>query len=1017
MRPLHAALLLIALAVLFGGAYFVIRGDRSPAGVASAAPPSAVVPDAAPHPAVELAAPEDAPGAHPASTRDAAAPEVAAREAARAPRAAEARGTALAGRVVDPFGNGVADAVLYAAPPTPWSEDTPLDELDPERMPWLRRSEAHAGADGRFRIAVEDVARTRLAVRAAGFVPYDGEMAVDMGGERDVGDLALEESVVLEGRVVDASGRGVAQAEIRRASEGRLEWELSMQFGPLLATTDAQGRFRIDQLGAGPWRVRIRSDTHPDAIEHGETTRAGERVTGLEFALEDGLEIHGRLVGATPDELRDVAVAVTPDRDLGFTEPGAKPDTRRRAPVDDAGGFVVRGLRAGERYRLQGRQSGPDGLELFGRSVTEPAVAEAGARGVELLHRPETALVFQVVDDVTGLPLERFDVAAGTRFPMPLRDDAGRTVREHPEGRVRFTDLRLGTGREHAVVKVDATGYEPWEQKDVALTAGVDNDLGIVRLKRAPVVVVHVVDAARGTPVEGARVSLATLRDEPADGGATFTQDVSVDFDSDLDQGDLDPPLAFGPARRTRTDAQGVARLTSFAGQRAQVSVRAKGYAPYRSEPVELPATGDWRHEVRLGPGGTVIVRVQDSEGRPVQGARVQHEGPGGAQVAFAMSGSGPPTTDAEGEIVFENLEPGRHAFRPGASEDGAVAFNAGGAAVSVVQRVRGGAAAKRSDDWVEVELAAGAVETVTLTAKSRGGLSGHVTEAGVSLAGATVALVDADASGDALAGLPGLRGGDPEVRTNGSGEYRLDDLEVGDYTLRVTHPARAMAYDVPVEIVEGQGELDVDLPVSLVRGRVTGPDGKPLAGVRVQAERNEGGPRRVMRQVVFMTDGGDAHGGILDGSGSFEPVRTDADGLYELRGVQHDVDLVVKASGDGVQPGSSKPVRLAAGEIVEGIDIALEAGGTLPVAVERADGSPGGMCLVQATFVDGGGVEPKTGFTGQSGSTKLDGLKPGRWRLTCQPMAFAGGEAPEVPEQEVDVVAGDNETARFQLP
>src|SRR6185503_2191981 len=113
------------------------------------------------------------------------------------------------------------------------------------------RSTGKTGADGRFELAGVKPGPTRLAVRAAGFAPQDVRgIDVPAGQSYDVGAIELAPSVIVDGRVVDARGRGIAGAKIERvnepASAGMVFFEGSRQPGVEVATTRADGSFTVD---------------------------------------------------------------------------------------------------------------------------------------------------------------------------------------------------------------------------------------------------------------------------------------------------------------------------------------------------------------------------------------------------------------------------------------------------------------------------------------------------------------------------------------------------------------------------------------------------------------------------------------------------------------------------------------------------------------------------------------------------------------------------------------------------
>jgi hypothetical protein len=412
-----------------------------------------------------------------------------------------------------------------------------------------------------------------------------------------------------------------------------------------------------------------------------------------------------------------------------------------------------------------------------------------------------------------------------------------------------------------------------------------------------------------------------------------------------------------------------------------------------------LPRGEDVQHAFALTGGGDVLVRVFDAEGRALAGARVRHRSPG---TNVMMFGRGSPT-DGEGKVRFTGLEPGLHGFqiddsklRGGIVMGGDMAFELGDEE------------AAEDDAWVEVEVREDSESEVELHALPSAALAGTVREGGSPLAGARVSL--SKAGGRPRGHMP--FGGGEQARTDGHGEYRFSDLKEGRYTVSVDHPSRAMPAELEVELEVGENDFDIELPVSILEGRITGPDKKALPGVSVRAERVQGGPQAQFFAISVMNDSDSDIVTIGDGSG---PVgaTTDADGRYTLRGVASDVDLVVKASGEGVQEGSSETVSVGPDETRSGVDLELEPAGAVEVEALLADGSAAQMCLVEATYLGDSEVNPEMGFI-QSRSTKLTGLRPGAWRLSVSRM----GEEREgdAKEEEVEVVAGETAKATVYL-
>lgn len=1007
MRPLHIAVIALFLLAVVGGLWLVVYEEPART-TAAAVVDSPAQPDEAAATSTELDAAEASLARE--SSR-AAAPATATTTAPAATKSAQAEvraGVTIRGRLVDSQGAPVVGArVLAAADPL---FDAALDAFESDDAPWMRLVETKSDERGQFELAPAAKKTVRLAVRVDGFVPRDDEHTI--GGAPtaaiDLGDIALEASVILAGRVVDANGRPVANAELFRLpfAEARLV-TLGGERGVRVATTDAAGRFRIAQLAAGPWRVRIASEAHPDKVESGETERAGQQVSGLQFALEDGTEIHGRVVQAPAGALDDLWVRASPRATSGdASHPLAEGivGTARKARCQPDGSFILRGLTKDTTYAVFGR----DGeREWGGRRRTATANVKSGDRGVSLPFQPETAIVASVVDAISGEPLTELDVRAGYQWTMPLMDEEGRRQKHFPEGRVRYGNLQPPTAGGFAQIAIECVGYLPYSADKLTLIGGQDLDLGVVRMTRAPLARVRVTDAKTGAPIAGARV---TLREEaPAD------PEKHDFFVGEGEEADNFP--GNSGSYSARTDAEGWAKMTSFPGQRAFVWISHAEYAEHQSEPALLPLAEDWVHEVKLVHGGTVVVTVLDAHRAPVGGRHVDHEGPGdGEDAPIRIGGDDDRRSDSTGRVTFARLVPGVHRFRLGQGNGNMIAMEGGGM-VQMRRTIEG--LPDTGPAWSEIAVEDGESYTLELAAPASSQLTGRITESGKPLVGATVRLAERDApAGDIAA----MFGEGKKARTNGKGEFTIDDVEVGEYRATISHTSRSMPHDVDVEVRDGENELDVELSVAIVEGRVTDHEARPLAGVRVRAEiaksGGAGGPRMMATAVMITSDGGDEPSVMVSsGNAASAEVLTDADGKYRLRGVVPDVDIVVKATGKEVQPGESPAFHVAPDQVKGGVDLKLEQGGTLEVKVAHADGRAAATYLVRAEK-DASGGEPKIQLTGPSGVAKFTGLPPGEWRVHVQSVGGGpqgGGDSPA--DQDVAVKVGETATARFEVP
>lgn len=997
MRPIHGLVALAALALaLLGGLLFWTGGQSQAPDPTDVSQRQASPADPRPT-SVDLAAAPDA-----GNDRTPEAAAIAAAQGRAETAAGEGRAQRVSGRVVDESGKPVAGATVYAAAGGGF-DDLALDEIDPAEMFWMQRAETKTDASGRFALDPRINAKVRVAVRASGFAPLDVERTISET-KPDVGDLVVQAGVVLEGRVIDHLGRPVEGAELRRRrpSSGPMVM-FAGRGGAIAGKSDANGAFRIDTLPVGTWNLRVTSQVAPDKDETGETSRGGEIVRGLVIQLEEGFEIAGRVTGVPPGEVGSLRIAAMPrGSDFGGDFMPAGMGGQRLAPIAADGSFVVRGCKKDAKYRLSARLAS-QGFGGMLRSPTRSATvdASAGERNVQIAYRAETALTFQVVDATNGAPVTSMSVSAGSRWAAPLTDDKNKAIREFPGGRVRYGGLRLGGGGGNfgrggasantVTLRVESAGYAPYERKDLQVTEGIDNDLGVIRLERTSLVTVRVTAAGTGQPVEGARVALEEVKDEPS-GQRTFTIRAGGAEDED--------GLEFGggDAHRGRTGADGRARVSSIPGATARLVVRHRDYAETRSEPFELPRAADVERDIVISAGGTVVVRVLDGAGNPVRDESIEHRGPNDEGDAPMFVGpAGPLATDAEGRATLTHQTPGVHGFRL-QGQGGVRMFGGGGMRMAMARSV-GGEGAPPEEPWVEVTVAEGGTHEVELRAPERARVVGRVREGGRPLSGATVRLRAKD--GD---DMPFFDGG-PKADTDGQGEYALENVAVGEYVLSVSHPSRVMAHEIELRVGVGETRENVDLPLSTVEGRVTDEEGNGVAGLRIRAERQSGGDG-VVREFVFAVDSGD--GPVSFGGGGGGQVTTDADGRYKLRGVLADTDLAVVATGQGVQRTQSDVVRVPVDGTRSGVDLVVKKGATLEVTCRRPDGSAATPCEVRAELQAEGDSDTKFEITRGDGKARFQGLKPGRWRVTARDLGTGPEETERPPtEQTVELTVG----------
>lgn len=242
----------------------------------------------------------------------------------------------------------------------------------------------------------------------------------------------------------------------------------------------------------------------------------------------------------------------------------------------------------------------------------------------------------------------------------------------------------------------------------------------------------------------------------------------------------------------------------------------------------------------------------------------------------------------------------------------------------------------RRRDRRLAVALALSLVVSLTpaaATAAGTGSISGTVTgPTSAPLAGIDVAACSFTPSGGSCGA----------ASTAADGSYTINSLDPGEYSVSFTDPSGTYprgVYDntAPGDFAAGIGTLvtvgsgsvlgiNVQIPVGAhVSGRVTGPDGRPLAGAEVEA--------------------------LMTNAGRFADVLTAADGTYRFVVLPGTYSIFVNAHSTAYPAGfytsagftifDTSATALAVSSEISGIDVQLPAGHWLKGRLLDRDGQP----------------------------------------------------------------------------
>lgn len=878
------------------------------------------------------------------------------------------------------------------------------------------------GADGIASVRIDASRKRDRIVAEAGSDGYaDRPVPAPLPEEGRTFDLRLAPPARLEGRIVDASGKGVPRVKVVATQR----WTSSVvRSGP-------DGAWRLPSALPGVWRVAADDPRHALAAKSGIVLAAGE-TRRVDLVLAPASALSGVVVDEEGNAIAGAAGVIA---EASESAAAAYARTiRRGAPPafrsGPDGGFLAARQRPGENRKLTVSHPEFETATLGGLDLP-PGGKKEGVRVV--LRRGAT--VTGVARDPEGAPVAGAAVtalrdsavrggSAGSADSVRLRVDRPIAELTGPDGSFRVGGLSAGSWRLEAKKGVQAIGAVT----GVRVVGGEPTPPVEIVLEPAASLSGRV-SKRSGEGVGGLIVMAAESRLAGEDQPATVQQVLTQADGSFLVEG-LRPGVPYELAAGDRTGPP---------------ILRRRVVAPAEGIELVQPATGTIRGKV-----------VDAVTGRPVSEFQLdfgQDQG-GGAPPTVTVGGGSPRltspapiTVEAEdGAFTVENVPVGKTSVR--ALAKGYTAARAGGIAVEegavrdgVEIRLPRGASLKgrvtdarsRSgipDAVVEVLSASGGTrprgqgaaagdggsltdsqgrfeavdvvpgkyrvfaqhpdfsgggETVDVTEKggsveiqlSKGGTLGGVvlSASREQLAGAEVSLVPFGKGTSFSAGADGTTA----AVTDGAGRFRFDHVAEGKSLLSASFRGTSGG---PVEATLLPGESRDDVVVTLsqgatVRGTVTGLPDSQRDGVVVRASG--------------------------DGNWSAS-TRVRAEGGFEISGApagQVWLNAVLQASSGGERSASAR-VTLVEGQADATAEIAFDRGSTLSGRLTRSGKGVGGARI--NVFPLGGSSGFWTAFTDEDGAFRVEGLLDRDYDVS----AFSGSGAYFDSLSEKVTIAGD---------
>ncbi len=202
-------------------------------------------------------------------------------------------------------------------------------------------------ASGSFRFESIPTGRYGLRIASKGFFPIGTKIDISEPGQAQ--SFALQPAFLLRGRVVDQSGAALLGAEIQvieASYDGSQFAEFKLRAlgrGLALASSRSagEGRFQMDEIGAGEFRVRLSAAGKAERISRPFRSEPGGNLNLGDLVLTEAARLQGRALIAPGEPAARAMVCLDP---LGASEP---PRISHQVRADAAGNYLFEGIEAG----------------------------------------------------------------------------------------------------------------------------------------------------------------------------------------------------------------------------------------------------------------------------------------------------------------------------------------------------------------------------------------------------------------------------------------------------------------------------------------------------------------------------------------------------------------------------------------------------------------------------------------------------------------------------------------------
>ena len=859
-----------------------------------------------------------------------------------------------------------------------------------------------SAGDGKFRFRESAASGHRVQADSAGYFKRAAKATPGTSVT-----LMLEPDAALRGRVVDASGRAVADVEVQgtwRFRRGGSPRRAAFQSGGR-SLSDRQGRFRLRGLvpnesyeltlkraGFAPLRRKL-VVSEDGGDEEAFVLLAGRRGSGVVVDENDqpvaGAEINLRAESAESDLM------------VRYRSFNQRSELEYSATSGTDGSFHMDDLSSG-RFRLEAQRAGFAPVAVPGLSVPEGA----GETDLGTLVLVPGARIEGRVVSAQGEPLAAVEIfatdgdiqrilAAARRNDTPLPDavtDAGGNFvipDQRPEERVDLRAVKKGYAENQVpgvpaptetpveiVLQLASTvsgrvideDGDPIQEANVTVRPAEGNamarfsrgqrgvtdvDGGFV-LTDVPPGAIRVEARAKG--FQGGDQTEQVQAGKDLEGvvmtlrqGAVVVGTVSNQAGEPVDAASVTLAIgdslwrASGRPPAARTDGDGAFRLEGVEPGRRTLQVRHGSY-PVTTKVVDLEL-GETRVEIELGGGQTVSGQVVDPEGTPVAGALV---GLGPESQRFSVPGNGESSL-ADGTFEIKGISDGEYSVMVSHSD-----------------------------------FANGRLEGIEVKGSPVRGLVVQL-EAGASITGRILGL-DFDRLAAAEVMAFSQQGGMKAGQVDYEEQYRIPKVAPGEWQVHVqTTGGRRAGGSITVAPGDTSVQLDIEFAEGVtLEGRVLS-GGAGVAGVRLSVSSPQGKSNA---------------SGVTDHQGNFE-LHGLEEGKHQLfafdmrRGMRHSEEIELPTSGPVEVVLSS--ARLS-GRVVDAIDQRPISGAAVRVVSASGDDDNDFM----SSFMGNSSSDDRGSFT-------IASVSAGDWKLIAEREGYS-------PSTQTLSVAGDEEINGLEL-